>query len=316
VKLSDLRTFLDIIEAGSLTRAAQMRGATQPNLSRFLRELETRLDTTLVRRDGRGVQPTTAGEVFGSFAEETLSQFQAMRDEISGLAGCLPEVVKIAVPMRTEHLLLPAMLRTFSETEAGVTLTSREFFSEVAMQDLADRKIDAMIGYLPPVDPCSGQEIAREVFYAVGLDKFLGDSKAPITMREVLSLPVIAAGPERYLGHLHQAAAAANMEFRPSRFCSAADAMVAFAAEGEGVAILPFSNFQREAEREEVRFRKIIDPVIERQVYLNFRPGLNTQTWSTLQRLLLSAISPVKEKARWTPAGAGKLIRTSLRLPN
>lgn len=300
MKLSDLRIFLDIINAGSLTKAAQQRGTSQPNLSRFLREIEQQLDTTLVHRDGRGVRLTTSGEKFKLFAEETLARYQSMLEDLSGMREGLPKTVDIAVPMRTEHVFLPALLRTFAETEASITLSSRESFSEAAMRDLADRRIDAMIGCLAPTAPCTGEEIAREAFYAIGLPRFLGTSTEPINMRKVLSLPLIVAGPDRYLDHLRRAAEATGNEFLPARFCSAADAMVAFAAEGEGVSILPFSNFQREAESKQVCFRRIIDPIIERPIFLNFRPGLSPQTASMLRRLMLSAINSVQEKSRWS----------------
>jgi LysR family nitrogen assimilation transcriptional regulator len=304
LKLSDLRTFLDIIKAGSLTEAARQRGTSQPNLSRSLREIERRLDATLLRRDGRGVQLTPAGEVFRAFAEETLSRFQALRDEISGAGEGLPETVTLAVPMRTEHVFLPALLRVFADAAPAVTLLAREAFSEAALQDLSARRIDAMIGYLPPPPPLAGRVIAKEVFYAVGSPSFLGLDTTPISMAEVLALPLIVAGPDRYLNLLQQAAVGAGGELRPARFCSAADAMVAFAAEGEGVAILPYSNFQREAERGEVSYRQIVAPVVERSVFLNFRSGLAPRTCGTIGQLILSSAAMVKEKSRWSTAGA------------
>ena len=299
MNLSELRIFLDIIEAGSITEAARRRGTTQPNLSRTLREMERRLDTTLLLRNGRGVQMTTAGEAFRSFAEETLEKFQALRDTISGLRDGLPESVTLALPMRTEHLLLPALLRVFAEAAPRTTLVAHEAFSEAALQDLGARQIDAMIGYLSPSPPQWGRVIAHEVFYVVGSSEFLGTEARPIPMAEVLSLPLIVAGPDRYLSVLRKAAADAGGELKPKRFCSAADAMVAFAAEGEGVAILPYSNFQREADRGEVSYRQIIAPTIERAIHLNFRGGLNAKCSDVLAKLIMTAVADLQNKSRW-----------------
>ena len=300
MKLSDLRIFLDIIEAGNLTQAALRRGTTQPNLSRTLREMERRLDATLMTRDGRGVQLTAAGEDFREFAEETLEHFQALRDKISGLGDGLQEAVTLSVPMRTEHVLLPALLRVFAEAAPRTTLVAHEAFSEAALQDLGARQIDAMIGYLSPSPPQWGRVIAHEVFYVVGSSEILGTEARPIPMAEVLSLPLIVAGPNRYLDLLRKAAADAGGELKPKRFCSAADAMVAFAAEGEGVAILPYSNFQREADRGEVGYRQIIAPTIERAIHLNFRGGLNAKCSDVLAQLILTAVSDLQNKCRWT----------------
>lgn len=304
MKLSDLRTFLDIVEAGSLTQAARQKGTTQPNLSRALREIERRLEATLVRRDGRGVHLTPAGECFRSFAEETLKSYQTACDEISTLIDEIPEICTIAIPMRTEHVLLPPLIRAFADGAPGVTLAAREAYSETALQDLTLRRIDAMVGYLAPNAPLTGGEIAKEAFFAVGSSEFLGCSARPIEMTDVLSLPLIVAGPDRYLGLLEKAAVDAGGELRPIRHCSAADAMVAFAAEGEGVAILPFSNFQREAERGEVSYRQIVGPLIERPIFLNFRTGLPSKTCAILKKLILSATYSVNEKSGWVPLKA------------
>lgn len=301
MKFSDLRIYLDIIEAGSLTQAALRRGTTQPNISRTLREIERRLNTTLLRRDGRGVQLTPAGRVFRSFAEETLNRFQTVTDQISGYEQGLPEIVNLAVPMRTEHIFLPALLRVFAEAAPDVTLMARESYSEAALEDVGARRIDAMIGFLSASQPQPGHEIARETFFAVGSRAFLGpDVTVPITMAEVLTLPLIVAGPDRYLDMLRKAAAEAGGTLQPTRFCSAGDAMSAFAAEGEGVAILPYSNFQREADRGEVSHRKIIAPEIERSIFLNIRGGLSKDASSALEKLILTALASVSDKSRWT----------------
>jgi LysR family nitrogen assimilation transcriptional regulator len=257
------------------------------------------LNTTLLRRDGRGVHLTPAGEAFAEFASDTLVRFDRTMDTITGLAKGLPDTVAITLPMRTEHLLLPSLLRGFAEAAPDVTLQAHEAFSEASLKDLGARRVDASISYLPPQPPMDGCIIATEMFYAVGAPDLLGASNAPIPMAEVLSLPLIVAGPDRYLSHLHDAAAQAGGVLAPVRFCSAADAMVAFAVEGEGVAILPHSNFSREADRGELCFRQIVSPVIERPVYLGFRAGLSRDTCAMLKRIVLTSMSRVGDRGRW-----------------
>ncbi|MGD7428525.1 LysR family transcriptional regulator, partial [Ralstonia pseudosolanacearum] len=55
-----LRSFLAVVEGGSLSAAAQNIGATQPTLSRHIRELETALGVILFIRSARGLDPTKA----------------------------------------------------------------------------------------------------------------------------------------------------------------------------------------------------------------------------------------------------------------
>ena len=55
-----VKSFLAVLDAGSLMGAARRLGAQQPTLSRHVAELEAQLGTPLFERTGRGVTPTAA----------------------------------------------------------------------------------------------------------------------------------------------------------------------------------------------------------------------------------------------------------------
>ena len=61
-KLRHLRYFVGIVDAGSLSRAAQTLFVAQPTLSQQMTELEDDLGVPLLLRSVRGVKPTPAGE--------------------------------------------------------------------------------------------------------------------------------------------------------------------------------------------------------------------------------------------------------------
>ncbi len=58
-----LRYFVAVVEAGSISRAAGVVHVAQPALSQQIAELEDRIGTKLLLRTPRGVKPTSAGEV-------------------------------------------------------------------------------------------------------------------------------------------------------------------------------------------------------------------------------------------------------------
>jgi len=55
-----VRSFLAVLDAGSVMGAARRLGAQQPTLSRHIAELEAQLGVPLFERTGRGVAPTAA----------------------------------------------------------------------------------------------------------------------------------------------------------------------------------------------------------------------------------------------------------------
>jgi len=57
IDLDLLRAYAAVCRQGSLSRAAQVSGRTQPALSMQMRRLEGLLGRTLLRRTGRGVVP-------------------------------------------------------------------------------------------------------------------------------------------------------------------------------------------------------------------------------------------------------------------
>ena len=57
-----LRVFAVIVEQGGVTRAAQSLGMSQSAVSQTLQRLETAMDRTLVRREGRSFCLTPVGE--------------------------------------------------------------------------------------------------------------------------------------------------------------------------------------------------------------------------------------------------------------
>jgi DNA-binding transcriptional LysR family regulator len=60
--LPDVMVFLEVVRAGSLTRAAERLHTVQSNVSARIKKLETALGVSLLKRHARGIKPTPAGE--------------------------------------------------------------------------------------------------------------------------------------------------------------------------------------------------------------------------------------------------------------
>lgn len=89
--LISLRTFLEAYRAGSLTRAAQRLGITQPAASAHIAALEAMFDKPLFIRQARGVAPTPAAEDLArSIAahldgiEATMASARARSEDLAG----------------------------------------------------------------------------------------------------------------------------------------------------------------------------------------------------------------------------------------
>src|SRR5215831_972698 len=61
LKLHDMRVLMSVVQAGSMGKAAERLGTSQPAISRSIADLEHALGVRLVDRSRRGIEPTAYG---------------------------------------------------------------------------------------------------------------------------------------------------------------------------------------------------------------------------------------------------------------
>ena len=81
--LEDIRTFSEVVDSGSLTRAGARLGMSKSMISRRLARLEAELGTPLLARSTRGLSLTEAGSDFRPYAERMVAELQSARDAVS-----------------------------------------------------------------------------------------------------------------------------------------------------------------------------------------------------------------------------------------
>src|SRR6266436_5155274 len=87
VDTAALRCFVTAVRTGSMGRAAEVLGRTQPAISQQLRRLEDILDCSLLRRIARGVVVTPEGEAFLPLAERILALNDEAQAHVRSRAG-------------------------------------------------------------------------------------------------------------------------------------------------------------------------------------------------------------------------------------
>jgi DNA-binding transcriptional LysR family regulator len=85
VTLQKLEIFCLVVRLGSVTRAAESLGIAQPAVTAHLRSLEERVGGVLLRRDGRFLVLTEAGERVESWASDVVDKSMALERDLKGL---------------------------------------------------------------------------------------------------------------------------------------------------------------------------------------------------------------------------------------
>ncbi|RKP47164.1 LysR family transcriptional regulator [Pararobbsia silviterrae] len=124
--LVDLRLFLAVLDAGSITHGAEAAGLSLPAASQRLRDMEIESGVTLLDRGRRGVTPTHAGEALAHHAMLIQRQMAQMRNELDEHAQGVRTVVPLMAPTAaiTEHL--PDRLATWMALHPHIDVELKE----------------------------------------------------------------------------------------------------------------------------------------------------------------------------------------------
>jgi LysR family transcriptional regulator, nitrogen assimilation regulatory protein len=141
----DLRYFLKSVELESVSRAAAALGITQPALSRQIQALEGELGRALLRRTGRGVQPTEAGLRFAAEAGKILAEIDALPAALRHGPAAPSGLVSLALPASISDGLLPDLYATLRQLFPGIALRVTEAATSAAVELLKSREADVAI---------------------------------------------------------------------------------------------------------------------------------------------------------------------------
>ncbi|MBU9817792.1 LysR family transcriptional regulator [Rahnella sp. C60] len=127
IELKRLNAFVTVVEAGSITRAAELLFIQQPPLTRLLQGLEQEFGISLLERLPRGVVPTEAGEVLLQEARAVLARAAqlsaAMRRAAQGEQGRIRIGFTSSAAL---HTFVPALLRRYRTIYPAVSTQLEE----------------------------------------------------------------------------------------------------------------------------------------------------------------------------------------------
>lgn len=124
--LIDLRLFLAVVDAGSITHGAAEAGMSLAAASERLRDMEADGEVTLLIRGRRGIATTEAGETLAHHARTILNQMGMMRGELGNHAKGLRSTVRVLANTAAINEFLPERLASWMAANPQVDLDLKE----------------------------------------------------------------------------------------------------------------------------------------------------------------------------------------------
>ena len=142
-----IRSFLAVLDAGSLSGAARQLGGSQPTIGRHVAQLEHQLGATLFERGGRGLVPTAAALSISDQARSMDDSAQAIARKLTGLGRDMQGSVRVSASQIVAVHLLPGLLGALRQQLPGVTV---DIVASNRMSNLLRREADIAIRMARP----------------------------------------------------------------------------------------------------------------------------------------------------------------------
>jgi DNA-binding transcriptional LysR family regulator len=151
VTLRQLRTFAEVVRAGSFTGASQALHLTPPAVTIQMRELEQRAGLPLIERTAAGMVPTEAGREVIQAAQRIELALAECADALSALRGMEGGHVAIGV-VSTAKYFAPAALGAFARAHPSVEIRLDVGNRAAIIAALAANTLDLALTGRPPED--------------------------------------------------------------------------------------------------------------------------------------------------------------------
>jgi len=195
MEVEDLRTFVEVADAGGVSPAARRMGLAKSIVSRRLSRLEDELGVQLLARTTRGAALTEAGVTFREHAARMFAELQAAREEILP-AGELRGRLRMAAPSSFgPEYFAPALAQL---AQRHPLLHVQSLFSDRYV-DLVGEGFDCgvRVGYLP-----DSNLVARKIgSFSVRLfasPEYIEQNGAPSEPDDIVSHAAVMIGMESW----------------------------------------------------------------------------------------------------------------------
>ncbi|WP_456743832.1 LysR family transcriptional regulator [Bradyrhizobium sp. USDA 4354] len=306
--LKQLRAFVRVVETGSFSAAARALGMSQSAVSQAVRQLEDGLRVRLLDRTTRKLQLSKVGADFMPGIQRLLADLDRQLQDLRDLREHRRGHVTVACVPSVALRLMPHVLATFQREHPMVAVTLKEISRHQIFAALRGGDADLGIANVPGDDPeLDATRLLVDNFALVMRRDHRLSARGTVSWAEAskAGLVVMASGTgirleiERGVAELGQGTPIHEAEHPAT--------LLALVEAGVGVAPLP-SLAWPEASHPVLTWRKLVDPVIERELYLIWRIGRDLSPAArALQRGILAGAQTIREQklADWRANQSG-----------
>lgn len=150
VHIETLKTFCDLIETGSFSRAAALNFISQSAVSQQIKSLEQRFDQQLIqRRQRKNIVPTEAGRLLYAEFKEIVEKFTALENRLRAKSEVMTGTIRVATVYSIGLHELPPYVKQFMKAHPQVRVHIEYSRTDKVHEACLNNTIDFGIVALP-----------------------------------------------------------------------------------------------------------------------------------------------------------------------
>ena len=166
--LNLLQTFHAVYVAGSVSRAAERLGVSQPTVSHALQRLRRQHGDPLFIRTQRGMAPTAKAQRLARAVEHALATLDIAIHETETYDPARSDrTFRLHLTDIGETIFLPPLLRSLAEDAPHVRLEAFQLDDRDILPALESGRIDLALGYIPALTGAHRQFLLSERYVVV-----------------------------------------------------------------------------------------------------------------------------------------------------
>ncbi|PLZ02419.1 LysR family transcriptional regulator [Burkholderia sp. WAC0059] len=302
--IRQLRYFVNIVDYGSLGKAAEKLYVAQPSLSQQISKLEGDLGVALLVRSSQGVKPTAAGQAMYRHARQVLHQMEQLRQEVCEGVGAESGTVAVGLPTTMTSILAMPLFERIRASYPGIRLQFFESMSGYLNELLANGRLDLAILFRDSNTPgISAMPLFDEELYLMG-DPGTGVSARARTCEfaALAGVPMVAPGVSNGLRLLLERSFA--REQVPLHIVADIDSLpmlLSIAQSGAACTILPPSSLASREVTNRPKTRRIVGPTINRPASLCWPNALPVSSATlAVRKAICELIRELSASGAWT----------------
>ena len=308
-----LAYFVQIVDSGSITKAASALHVAQPALSQQVSALESELKQRLLIRSKQGVKPTAAGHTLYRHAQSILRLVEQARLDVAASGAAPSGRVSIAIaPYSMASSLTPQIISEVGRRYPDIVLHVTEIYGGVLSEAIKNGRLDMALIYEP--GPIRGVQfttlIVEDLYLIVNSRRELpvaADAET-ITLEEVATVGLFLPEQIHTLRQVVQAGIEGKgMKLKLVGEVESVPSLTRLLRTDLGATILPKSAADALFHEEDFRALRITDPALQCKIALctpDHEPlseagsAVLLVLKEMLQEMLRSKYSPIRANAQ------------------